>query len=144
MDCSSPAVACAAALDASLPLGEWNLRPLRGIQTAGFEQFGRITNLRLARIANQTYEPLRQNAVQGRNKVVRLDTHVQEASQHVDHVVRVYRGEYQVSGQRRVDGGLSRFLVADFADHDLVGIVTQNGTQAARKGQALLFVHRNL
>ena len=56
----------------------------------------------------------------------------------------MYRGEHQVSGKRGVDGDLRGFGVADFAHHDLVGIVTQNRTQAAGKGQALLFVDRNL
>src|SRR6185312_10801792 len=32
----------------------------------------------------------------------------------------------------------------DFADHDFVRVVTEDGAQAAGKGQALFFVHRNL
>ncbi len=56
----------------------------------------------------------------------------------------MHRGEDQVSGKRRVDRDLRGFLVADFAHHDLVGIVAQDGPQAAREGQPLLFVHRNL
>ncbi len=63
---------------------------------------------------------------------------------HVDHVVGVHGGEHQVAGKRGVDGNLRRFGVADFAHHDLVGIVTQDRTQAASEGQAFLFVHRNL
>jgi len=39
---------------------------------------------------------------------------------------------------------LGGFLVADFADHDLVRVVAQDGAQAAREGEALFLVHRNL
>ena len=53
-------------------------------------------------------------------------------------------GENEVAGERRLDGNLRGFLVADFADHDFVGIVAQDGTQAARKGEPLLFIHGNL
>ena len=35
-------------------------------------------------------------------------------------------------------------VVADFADHDLVRIVAQDRAQAAREGQALFLVDRNL
>ena len=74
----------------------------------------------------------------------RLDAHVQEAPEHVDHVIGVNGGEHQVAGKRRLDGDLRGFVVANFAHHDLVRVVAQNRAQAARKGQALLFVHRNL
>ena len=53
-------------------------------------------------------------------------------------------GENQVAGQRRLDGDLRRFLVADFTHHDFVWVVAQDGTQAAGKGQALLLIHRDL
>ena len=52
------------------------------------------------------------------------------------------RRKHEVAGQRRLHGDLGRLLVADFADENDVGIVTQNRTQAAGKGQARFF--RNL
>jgi hypothetical protein len=36
------------------------------------------------------------------------------------------RGEDKVTRERRLNRDLRGFLVADFADHDLVRIVTQN------------------
>src|SRR5262249_1105852 len=48
------------------------------------------------------------------------------------------------AGERRLNGDLRRLLVADFADHDFVWVVAQDGAQAAREGQALLLVHGNL
>jgi hypothetical protein len=50
----------------------------------------------------------------------------------------------QVARQRRLNRDLRGLGVADFADHDLVRVVTQNRPQAARKRQALLLVDRNL
>jgi hypothetical protein len=39
---------------------------------------------------------------------------------------------------------ISPSRVADLAHHDLVRVVPQDRAQAAREGQALLLVHRNL
>src|SRR6266851_396299 len=52
--------------------------------------------------------------------------------------------ENKVAGERGLDSDLRGFLVADFADHDLIGIVTQNGTQAAREGKTLFLVDGDL
>ena len=132
------------ALDAALSFIERDVRPFLRIQSAGLQLFDGIVDLFLAELADQPHQPLRQNAIQRRNEVVGLDAHVEEAAEHVHHVVGVHGGEHQVSGERGVDGDLRRFGVADFAHHDLVGIVTQNRAQAAGEGQALLLVHRNL
>ena len=56
----------------------------------------------------------------------------------------MHRGQHQVTGQRRLHRDLGGFAVADLAHHDLVRIVPQHRTQAAREGEALLLVHRNL
>ena len=98
----------------------------------------------VAVFADGADEPLRKDAVQRGDEVVRLDAHVQEASKHVDYVVGVDGGEDEVSGERRVDGDLRGLRVADFADENLVGIVTQNGAQAAGEGEALFLVDGNL
>ncbi len=60
------------------------------------------------------------------------------------HVVGVNGGENQVAGERGIDGDLRGFLVANFADHDFVRVVAQDGAQAAGKGEAFFFVYRNL
>ena len=67
-----------------------------------------------------------------------------EAAHDVEHVIRVHGGEHQVTGERRLDRDLRRLRIADFPDHDLVGIVPQYRAQAARERQTLLFVDRNL
>src|SRR5579884_3960957 len=89
-------------------------------------------------------QPLRENAVQSGHKVVWLDAHVQESAQHVQYVIGVDRSKDKVSGKGRVDGDLRGFLVANFADHDFIGIVAQNGSQSAGEGQSFLLVNRDL
>src|SRR5215469_77194 len=132
------------ALDAARAFVQRNFAPLLGIEAAGLQNFRRIVHFGTARIADQTHQSLRQYAVQRRYKVVGFDAHVQEAPDHVDDVVGVDGGEHQVSGQCGLNRDLCRFGVADFADHDLVGVVAQDRTQASSEGQAFLFIDGNL
>ena len=39
---------------------------------------------------------------------------------------------------------MRRLRIANFADHDFVGVVTQDRPQTASEGQSLFLVHRNL
>ena len=50
----------------------------------------------------------------------------------------------EVTGQRRLDGNLRGFRVANLAHHDLVRVVAKDRPQTARKGQSLLLVDRDL
>src|SRR5713101_1087400 len=118
--------------------------PHGGIQ-AGFLQLLRTIFLWLLALrTNHAHQALRHDAIQGGDEIIRLNTHVDEASDDVGHVVGVDRGEDQVAGESGLNGDLRGFLVADFADHDLVRIVAQDGTQAASESQALLLVDGNL
>ncbi len=64
-----------------------------------------------------------------------LHAQVQHAGDGGGGVVRVQRGEDQVAGQRGLDGDVGGFQVADLADEDDVGVLPQEGTQAAGEGQ---------
>src|ERR1051326_7586114 len=99
MDRGTPTKSGSRTLDAALAFVKGNLSPLRGIEAAGFQDFWCVMNDGSALVANQTHKPLGQNAVQSRNEVVRLDSHVEEAADDVDHVVGVDGGEDQVTGQ---------------------------------------------
>ena len=94
--------------------------------------------------AKHTNQTLRQHAVQTGNEIVGLDAHVQKPANHVDNVVRVYRGKNQMARKRRLNGNLRRFGVADFTDHDFVRVVAQDRAQASREGQSLFLVNGNL
>src|SRR5712692_9332847 len=144
MDGSAPLEAGAGALDAALTLIERYLSPGLGVEPARFEHLGWVMDGCAAGITDQPDQPLRQNAVQRRYEVVGLDAHVQEAAQHVHDVVGVNSGENQVTGECRLDGDLRGLVIADFAHHDLVGIVAQDGAQPAGKRQAFFLIDRDL
>ena len=44
-------------------------------------------------------------------------------------IVGVQRAEHGVTGQRSLDGDLGGFEVANFADQDLVRVLSQDGSQ---------------
>ena len=94
--------------------------------------------------AHEPHQALRDDAVQRRGEAVGIGVHVQEAADQVEHVVGVHRREHEVAGERRLDGDLGRLRVADLAHHDLVRVVAQDRAQAAREGEPLLLVHRDL
>ena len=138
MNCCTAFVSGAAAFNATCALLKFKSRPLLRIQSAQLQRLAIVLHRPFAIFANHANQALGQDAVQRRNEVIGFDAHVQETSQHVNHVVGVDSREDKVTGQCRVDGDLRGFLVADFTDQNLVGIVTQNRTQSAREGQALL------
>src|SRR5271157_1849096 len=140
----APVVPGAGAFQTSRPFRKQETRNAGGIEPR-LPQFIRGVLLWLfAILANHAHQALRQNAIESGNEVVRLDAHVDETPDDVRDVVGVHRGEDEVPGQRGLNGDLRRLVVADFAHHDLVRVVAQDGTQAAGKRQALLFVHGNL
>src|ERR1044072_8076206 len=98
----------------------------------------------LADDAEHAGEPLRQHAVERRDKVVGLHAQAEEAADDIDDVVGVDGRKDQVAGERRLDSNLRRLVVADFADHDLVRVVAQDGAQTAGERQTLLLVDGNL
>src|SRR5260370_24813562 len=134
----------ARAFQAPGALGECDVAPDNRID-AGFLQFlGGIFFWPLALRTDHANEPLRHDAVQSGDKVIRLDAHIDEAADDVGNVVGVDGGENEVAGGGRLDGDLGGFLIADFANHELVGVVPQDGAQAAREGETLFLVHRIL
>src|ERR1044072_2028276 len=98
----------------------------------------------LAMRAKHSDEPLSQHAVQRRNEVIRLDSHVEESANNVNDVVGVDGREYQVARERRLNGYLRGLGVADFTDHYLVRVVAQYAAKTASKGQPLLLIDGNL
>src|SRR5712692_7181927 len=143
-NCRAAVITGARAFQAPGALGKRDVPPHSRIEAGFFQFLGRISLGLLAIWTDHANEPLRHDAVESGDKVVRLDAHIDEAADDVGHVVGMDSGENEVAGEGRLDGDLRGFLVANFADHDLVGVVTQDGAQASREGEALLLVHRNL
>ncbi len=103
------------ALQATTAFGEDKIHPLGRIK-ASFAQFLRRKFLRaFAIFTDYTNQALSHDAVQSRDEIVRLDTHVDEAADNVGDVVGMDGSEHQVAGQGGLNGDLSGFLVADFA-----------------------------
>src|ERR1700723_1972359 len=126
MNRGSPAEPGSRALDASRAFIQRYLRPLRRIKSAGLQHVWRIIHWRSAGFADQSHQPLRQNAIQRGDEVVGLDTHVQEAPNHVHHIVGVNRGKDQVTRQRGLNSDLRCLRVANFADHDFVRVMARS------------------
>ena len=59
-------------------------------------------------------------------------------------VVGVQRGEHQVAGQGGLHGDVGRLGVADFAEHDHVRVLPQQGAQGGGEGHADLVVDLDL
>ena len=77
--------------------------------------------------------------MQRETEVIQLDPHIQEAADHVDHVVGVDRGENQVAGERGLNGDLRRLRVADFTTMILSG--SWRGSNASRGQKSVPFSH---
>src|SRR5713101_7183640 len=140
-----PAVITGArAFQASGALGKRDVAPHERIEARFFQFLRRISLGLLAVCTDHTNEPLRHDAVESGDKVVRLNAHIDEAADDVGDVVGVDGSENEVAGEGRLNSDLGGFLVANFTDHDLVGIVAQDGAQAAGESETLLLVHGNL
>src|SRR5271154_1053607 len=137
-------IAGAGTFEAAGAFGEDHVGPHGGIEAGFFQLRGGEFLGALAVFANDTHEALGHDAVERGNEIVGFDAHVDEAADDVGDVVGVDGGENQVAGERGLDGDLGGFLVADFADHDFVRIVTEDGTQSASEGEAFFLVDGNL
>src|SRR5258708_5865748 len=138
------AKAGAAALPAAFAGAELPGRELLWIEARCGEQFRRRRRIDGAVRAIDPHQALRRYAVQGAHKTVRIQPHMQETADHVEDVVGMYRGEHQMSGQRGLHRDLRGFRIANLAHHDLIRVMAQDGSQAARKGESFLLVHRDL
>src|ERR1700733_10699902 len=135
MDGGTSAIPRATALDAPEALAEGKTAPFGRIHAAGDEDFVGIADGADAVFADGADQALGQDAVQRGDEVVGFDAHIEESAEDVDNVVGMDGGEDEVAGKGGIDGDLRGFLVADFANKDLVGVVAQDGTQTTGEGQ---------
>lgn len=83
---------------------------------------------------NLADESLGHDEVYRRCDEERLDAHVDKAYDGGGGVVRVERAEDQVTREGRSYGQFRGFAVADFANHDHVGILSEQGAQGCGEG----------
>ena len=87
--------------------------------------------------ADSSDEPLRQDSFERRGNQERFHAHVEQARDGAGGVVGVERAEDLMAGERGADGDLGGLRVADFADHDDVRILAQDGAQAGGESEIL-------
>jgi exodeoxyribonuclease VII large subunit len=97
-----------------------------------------------AMLAGHAHKALRNRKAERRCDQERVDLHVQQARDHADAIIGMDGRENHMASQSRLHRHLGGFRVTALADHDNIGILTQDGAQAAGKGQADLFVHLHL
>ena len=105
---------------------------------------GRISNRLLADRADSPHEPLSGRQDDRRGNQEGRDAHVVEARDGPGSVIAVHGAQHLVAGERGFDGDLSSLLVADFADHDDVRVLSQNGTQRVGERQTDFLFGRHL
>ena len=142
MDSHAAAIARIAAFSAADPLLE-----LVHAIAHPLQRFAQLTRriIGLAALgADLSHQPLGENHVQSRADEVRLDAHVHQAGNGGRGIVGVQRAEDEMAGQRGLDCGPGGFVVADFADHDHVGILAKQRAEGLRERQPHLLLHLEL
>ncbi len=86
--------------------------------------------------AEATDEALGDDELDGGSDEERFDAHVDETRDGAGGVVGVECREYQVTGERGADGDLGGVFVADFADHDDVGVLAEDVAECVGEGEA--------
>src|SRR5438477_3100922 len=94
--------------------------------------------------ADRAYQPLRHHGLDRRGDQERLDAHVNQTRERARRIVRVQRAEHEVAGQRRANRDFRRLQIANFADHNDVGVLAQYVAQADGKRQADVRADRDL
>src|SRR5207244_10151107 len=64
-----------------------------------------------------------------------LEAKVQQSGDGAGGVVGMQRGEDQMAGERGLHGNFGGFFIADFADENDVGVLTQHRAENAAEGQ---------
>ena len=94
--------------------------------------------------ADSPKKPLRNNAAKTCRNQVRLYSHVLQAVDCRHGILRMNGCNHQMTGNCRTHCDLRGLAVTDFSDADDVRILTQNSTEAARKGESYLLIDLNL
>ena len=83
--------------------------------------------------AQCAYEPLGEHTLQGRSEQIAFDPHVDEPCDGRSRAVGMKRRQHQMSGQRGLNGDPSGLEIANFADHDDIGVLPEDRTERMRE-----------
>src|ERR1700704_4943258 len=134
----------AGALQTADSFDKFDVAPNCRVKTGSAQYFRGISHFLLAMHAHHADQTLRENAIQCRNEVIGLHSHVDKTADDVGDVVGMHGRKNQVSGERGLNRNLGSFVVSNLAHHDLIRVVAKDGAQSAGKRQTLFLVHRNL
>ena len=79
--------------------------------------------------ANPTNQPLSENTVQRRGDQIGFNADVYQPRDTPRRIIRMQRGQNQMSGQSGLNRDACGFLVADFTNHDDVGVLSEQRPQ---------------
>src|SRR5947207_2592597 len=82
-----------------------------------------------------THEALSDNADEGACGEIRFDAHIEQSCNRAGGIVGMQRAEDKVAGKRSVNCDFGGFMIADFADHDDVRVLTDDVSQSIRKSE---------
>ncbi len=134
---AAPLVARAVALGAADRAEHLDALERRGVDLVG-EKLVLVDSERLlAEGAEAAEETLGLGQDQRARQHEGLDAHVEESRDDAARVVRVQRREHQVARQGGLHRDVRRLAVTDFADEHDVRVLTQDGAEDAREGEAL-------
>src|ERR1700722_16348027 len=94
--------------------------------------------------ADAAHEALRAGQDDGRGNQERRDAHVVQTRDGAGSVITMHGAQHLVTGERGFDRDFGGFGIGDFADHDDVRVLAQNGAQGVGEGEADLFFHGHL
>ena len=94
--------------------------------------------------AHLAHEALRDDAAHAAGDEVRLHADIDETVDGGRRVVGVHGGQHQVAGDGGAHGDLGRLAVANLAHRHDVGVLAQDGAQAAGEGHARFLVDLHL
>ena len=89
----------------------------------------------LAAVAQHPHQPLRDHRAERRLQEKALDAEIDQPRHGGGRGLGMQRRQHEMAGQRRMDGDMRGLGVADFADHDHVGVLANEGAHGGRKGE---------
>ena len=73
--------------------------------------------------AKPAHQTLGDDGADGGGELERIDLHPEQFADRADRVTAVDGGQYELAVLRGLNDDIQRFLVADFSDHDDIGVL---------------------
>ncbi len=111
------------------------LKPITAKRGSLVESCGRQAARHLAAIAQHPHQALRDHGAQRRLQQKALDAEIDQPRHGGRRGIGMQRGQHEMAGQRGMDRNMRGLGVAHLADHDDVGVLTDEGAHRGGEGQ---------